>query len=154
MPPAKRTTAPQSEAPETSPETAPTSALEEASPETATASALDEQEPQAAPAAEPIPTPADTLPADPAPSDLATSASTDTMEVVMKVQISGTRNGEEWPQPGQRASLPKEEAAALIANGMAKLPATPAIETAVAFAAPETATVTGKDSIKAQESAD
>lgn len=140
MPPAKSRTAPQSEEPQTSPAPETTSALEEESTPTA-------------PVVDPIPTPADVAPTDQAPADVALPEP-DTTEVVMKVKISGTRNGEEWPPVGNRASLPREEAVALIANGMATLPPTPAIETAVAFAATETATVTGKDSIKAQESAD
>lgn len=41
------------------------------------------------------------------------------MEVRMKVQISGTRNGQEWPARGATIDLPDEEAAHLIAQGSA-----------------------------------
>lgn len=41
------------------------------------------------------------------------------MKVRMKVQISGTRNGQEWPARGGTIDLPDEEAAHLIAQGAA-----------------------------------
>lgn len=142
MPPAKKPTATQSEEPQASPV-----------PDPAT-SALDEKPALDAPASDPIPTPADIAPTEPdAPAETAPPA-LDTLDVVMKVQISGTRNGEDWPAPGQIITLSKAEAATLLAHRMATLPPKPAIETAIARAAVETATVTGKDSIKAQESAD
>lgn len=40
--------------------------------------------------------------------------------IKLKVQISGTRNGEEWPAPGTVIALPDDEAATLIANGNAE----------------------------------
>lgn len=53
------------------------------------------------------------------------------MRVAMKLQISGTRNGEPWPARGETIDLPDDEAAALVAQGAAE----PAGETA--DAAPE-----------------
>lgn len=41
--------------------------------------------------------------------------------VTLKVQISGTRNGEDWPAPGTTINLPDDEAASLIAGGVAVL---------------------------------
>lgn len=41
------------------------------------------------------------------------------MKVKMKVVMSGTRNGESWPLPGQEIELPDEEGASLCANGLA-----------------------------------
>lgn len=41
------------------------------------------------------------------------------MKVKMKVQISGTRNGESWPIPGTDVELPDAEAAKYCANGLA-----------------------------------
>ena len=41
------------------------------------------------------------------------------MKVTMKVQVSGTRNGEDWPAPGQVVDLPDAEAVSLINQGMA-----------------------------------
>lgn len=37
----------------------------------------------------------------------------------MKMQLSGTRNGEPWPTPGQELDLPDDEAAQYCANGFA-----------------------------------
>ena len=48
------------------------------------------------------------------------------MRVTMKLQISGTRNGEPWPARGETIDLPDDEAAALVAQGAAE----PAGETA------------------------
>lgn len=42
------------------------------------------------------------------------------MHIEMRYQISGTRNGEEWPAPGVPFDLPDEEAAALVAQGLAR----------------------------------
>jgi hypothetical protein len=41
------------------------------------------------------------------------------MKIKMKVQMSGTRNGAEWPDVGETVDLPKEEAAKMCAAGMA-----------------------------------
>lgn len=42
------------------------------------------------------------------------------MRIVMRVQITGTRNGADWPAPGGVIDLPSEEAAALCASGLAE----------------------------------
>jgi hypothetical protein len=42
-----------------------------------------------------------------------------TMQVKLIAQISGTRNGEDWPAPGELVALPDDEAASLIQNGFA-----------------------------------
>jgi len=42
------------------------------------------------------------------------------MRVEMLTQISGTRNGEEWPAPGAVLDLPDHEAESLILAGYAK----------------------------------
>lgn len=41
------------------------------------------------------------------------------MRVRMKVQISGTRDGQEWPAGGGEVELPDEEGAHLCASGLA-----------------------------------
>lgn len=41
------------------------------------------------------------------------------MRVRMRVNMSGTRNGERWPTRGQVVDLPDREAKRLIANGLA-----------------------------------
>lgn len=43
------------------------------------------------------------------------------MRVRMKIHITGTRNGEDWPAKGDDIDLPDTEAADLIANGYAQL---------------------------------
>ncbi|GAA4849716.1 hypothetical protein GCM10023403_10600 [Pseudonocardia benzenivorans] len=40
------------------------------------------------------------------------------MRVRMKHQISGTRDGVEWPAPGEEIDLPDDEAAAVCHTGM------------------------------------
>jgi len=63
------------------------------------------------------------------------------MIVKMFVKISGTRNGEEWPEAGSTIELPESEARNLISNGwalevplatirLATVTETPAVETA------------------------
>lgn len=42
------------------------------------------------------------------------------MRVTMKVELSGTRNGQAWPRRGESVNLPDEEAAQLCASGMAE----------------------------------
>jgi len=44
------------------------------------------------------------------------------MRVRMRVAISGSRNGEDWPPAGGEIDLPDEEAAHLIAQGLAAEP--------------------------------
>lgn len=54
--------------------------------------------------------------------------------VVMRVAVSGTRNGVPWPRPGDTVVLPEAEAAALVAAGLADAglaDAAPAVEAAV-----------------------
>ena len=47
--------------------------------------------------------------------------------VTISRQISGTRNGQRWPAPGQPVDLPDGEADGLVALGMATA-ASPAVE--------------------------
>lgn len=64
------------------------------------------------------------------------------MRVKMKVQLSGARNGELWPEPGGVIDLPDDEAANLCGSGVAEpvvadvvesaVPAADDVETAVA----------------------
>jgi hypothetical protein len=62
------------------------------------------------------------------------------MRIKMKVQISGTRNGEAWPAPGTEVDMPDDEALVLLAVGNAKpVSDTAGLETADAPDAPETA---------------
>lgn len=42
------------------------------------------------------------------------------MRVRMKGDISGTRNGVDWPRPGGEIELPDDEARSLISNDMAE----------------------------------
>lgn len=66
------------------------------------------------------------------------------MQVRMIAQITGTRDGVEWPRVGGVLSCDEVEAASLIASGLAAaVPATaaPVIETAAAAPAVETAAV-------------
>ncbi len=44
------------------------------------------------------------------------------MIVTMRRQISGTRDGVDWPAPGETIDVPDEEAASLIALGHAVVP--------------------------------
>lgn len=41
------------------------------------------------------------------------------MKIQMRAQISGTRNGREWPRVGQIIDLPNDEAERLIKQGLA-----------------------------------
>lgn len=45
-----------------------------------------------------------------------------TMRIILKHQISGTRNGEDWPAAGSTVDLPDDEAAGLLATNSAVLP--------------------------------
>lgn len=56
------------------------------------------------------------------------------MRIRMKVEMSGTRNGEPWPKRGEVAELPTAEAAHLVGAGIAEqVPdEPPAVETATA----------------------
>ena len=42
------------------------------------------------------------------------------MIVTMIRKVSGTRDGADWPEPGETIDVPDEEAASLISNGLAK----------------------------------
>jgi hypothetical protein len=44
------------------------------------------------------------------------------MKVQMIADISGTRNGVDWPQRGGTIDLPDDEAAHLVAAGLAEVP--------------------------------
>lgn len=56
------------------------------------------------------------------------------MRIRMKVEMSGTRNGEPWPKRGEVAELPTAEAAHLVGAGIAEqVPdEVPVVETATA----------------------
>lgn len=42
------------------------------------------------------------------------------MKIRMKGDITGTRNGEQWPRPGGELDVPDDEGATLCASGMAE----------------------------------
>ncbi len=42
------------------------------------------------------------------------------MKIRMKVQVSGTRDGQEWPGKGAEVDLPDDEAAQVCAAGLAE----------------------------------
>ncbi|WP_371624050.1 hypothetical protein OG245_15165 [Streptomyces sp. NBC_01116] len=66
------------------------------------------------------------------------------MRVRMKVTVSGTRNGEPWPEKGGTVNLPDDEAKQLIAAGLAGEPDDePEVEEATAPPA-ETSTPSGR----------
>lgn len=44
------------------------------------------------------------------------------MRVQMVVQISGARDGADWPAPGGVLEVPAAEGAELVSNGFAKVP--------------------------------
>jgi hypothetical protein len=55
------------------------------------------------------------------------------MKVRMKVKITGDRDGQEWPAPGEELTVPDDEGVHLCANGMADPVAAAAkVETATA----------------------
>lgn len=55
------------------------------------------------------------------------------MRIRMKVTMSGTRNGEDWPPAGETVDLPTGEAQHLVASGIAEeIDGTPEVETATA----------------------
>ena len=64
------------------------------------------------------------------------------MKVRMIVEISGTRDGEEWPKRGESIDLPDAEAADYIAAGLCEADNPPAPAPAVEVAAVEPATET------------
>lgn len=46
------------------------------------------------------------------------------MQIEMRLRVSGTRDGVDWPAPGETVDLPDGEAAQLIEDGAA-IPAAP-----------------------------
>lgn len=42
------------------------------------------------------------------------------MKIRMKIQMSGTRNGQRWPKAGETADIPTGEATHLVASGIAE----------------------------------
>lgn len=66
------------------------------------------------------------------------------MKVKLKVSLTGTRNGEDWPARGEVVDLPADEAAHMIAGGLAVPVDEPKVEKAAAPAAPESAAVNTK----------
>ena len=61
------------------------------------------------------------------------------VDVIMRAAISGTRDGQEWPKPGEVLSTSADEAAQLVEAGLAVAkPSKAAAEAAVA-PEPETA---------------
>lgn len=71
------------------------------------------------------------------------------MRIRMKVQLSGSRNGQAWPQPGSAIDLPDGEAARLCGAGLAE-PASDEVETATPPPA-ETVTVPTAETSTAPE---
>jgi hypothetical protein len=61
------------------------------------------------------------------------------MKIRMKVDISGTRNGEPWPARGEVIDLPTDEAQSLIDSNMAEAITKAKAETAAVEPAEETA---------------
>lgn len=54
------------------------------------------------------------------------------MRVLLIGEMSGTRDGREWPPPGSTIDLPDDEAAVLCKGGMARPVATEPVATEVA----------------------
>lgn len=65
------------------------------------------------------------------------------MKVKMNTQLSGTRNGVEWPELGGTIDLPADEAEALAAAGLARIIDEPEVERATSRRKTETATRKG-----------
>lgn len=91
--------------------------------------------------------------AGPTPVGSATNhhARRQSMKIRMKVDISGTRNGEPWPAKGEIIDLPADEAQSLIDGNMAETIAKTKTETAAVEPAEETAVV--KRTTKARKTA-
>ena len=70
-----------------------------------------------------------------------------TKTVIMAAQITGTRNGEDWPAPGKEIELPEGEANDLVRSGLAIDPDD--VETATVPVVAETATTDGRRPLKA-----
>ncbi|MEE2568600.1 hypothetical protein V1638_04210 [Pseudarthrobacter sp. J64] len=87
-------------------------------------------------------------PTDPEPEQGTAEPEPETVQVRMRIKVSGTRNGQDWPNPGDILDVPEGEAMSLIANGYAIFPDEE--ETATADTSTvETATTSGRRSIKA-----
>jgi hypothetical protein len=56
-----------------------------------------------------------------------------TLTIKMLAKITGTRNGIDWPEPGETIELPEAEAESLIASKLAK----PAAKTSATLVAPD-----------------
>lgn len=65
--------------------------------------------------------------------------------VKLVARISGTRDGKDWPAPGQTIALPEAEANQLLLNGMA---VDPVVETATLTGQVETATTRGNQPLR------
>ena len=65
------------------------------------------------------------------------------MKVKMNTQLSGTRNGADWPELGGTITLPADEAEALAAAGLARIIDEPKVERATSRRKTETATRKG-----------
>lgn len=66
------------------------------------------------------------------------------MKVQLTTQLSGSRDGVEWPAAGSVVDLPADEAGALIAAGIAVAPGKAPVESAVLTTEVETAVVDTK----------
>lgn len=75
-----------------------------------------------------------------------------TTRVTMLARISGTRNGADWPPPGESIELPAIEAADLIRNYLAK-PAPEPVERAVVDPEPSERAVVEQPPISPERSA-
>ena len=65
------------------------------------------------------------------------------MKVRMNTQLSGTRDGVEWPQLGGTIDVPADEAESLAAAGLARVIDEPKVERATPRRKTETATRKG-----------
>lgn len=64
--------------------------------------------------------------------------------ITMRGQMTGTRNGADWPPPGEDIDVTDDEAATLIDQGMAEPAEAPKTESAAASQRVETAAVDTK----------
>lgn len=136
--PAASTETKPEETPADAPETVAPAAAPDAAPAEPTKPTTDAVEPEDFP--DPSEVVPETLTADPKDGHLA---------VILKVQISGTRDGKDWPAPGTLVVLPEQEALGLVRGGSAALPVRPGTEKAVDTAPVEYAAELAKESIKA-----
>lgn len=73
-------------------------------------------------------------------------------KVKMLVNISGARDGEDWPKAGETITLPAEEAEMLIKNGQAVVPGQERTDALADVLGVETAAVNDSGSAKGQKS--